>query len=167
MTAITAWAQDVAVRAIKTFAQALAGMLGVGAINVLHVDWRVDLAVAGGAALACVLQNVSSFPTPRTDPLTPAEIAASLVALNAAQAALTPSAPATPDYAPAMHALATVYAPSVPPVAPADGGFISGPSGPLAPTGPSVVIGDVVPTVAGPPTVLSSNTFPPAPPVAG
>jgi hypothetical protein len=64
MSAIKLWASDVAVRAVKTFAQTLAGMLAAGAVNVLHADWQADLAVAGGAALACVLQNVSSFPTP-------------------------------------------------------------------------------------------------------
>jgi hypothetical protein len=65
MSAVKFWASDTAVKAVKTFAQALAGMLGAGAINVIHVDWKADLAVAAGALLACVLQNVSNFPSPK------------------------------------------------------------------------------------------------------
>lgn len=64
MNAIKLWAYDVAVRAVKTAAQALAGLLAVNAVDVLHIDWRADLLVAGGAAVACVLQNVQSFPMP-------------------------------------------------------------------------------------------------------
>jgi hypothetical protein len=66
MNTIKAWAYDVAVRAAKTFAQTLAGMLGANAVDILHVDWRADLAVAAGAAVACVLQNVQSFPSRAT-----------------------------------------------------------------------------------------------------
>jgi hypothetical protein len=65
MTAVKEWGADVAVRAVKTFAQALGGMLGAGAFDVLRVDWRADLAVAAGAALVCVLQNVQTFPAPK------------------------------------------------------------------------------------------------------
>lgn len=71
MTTFTAWAGDTAVRAVKTAAQTLAGMLGAGAIDLLHVDWRVDLAVSAGAAVACVLQNVQSMPTPWQDTSVP------------------------------------------------------------------------------------------------
>jgi hypothetical protein len=61
--AVKAWAADVAVRAVKTAAQTLVAMLGAGAVNILHVDWLADLAVAAGAAVTCVLQNVASFPS--------------------------------------------------------------------------------------------------------
>ena len=66
MNAVKFWGSDVAIRAVKTFAQTLAGMLGANAMDILHVDWKADLAVAAGAALACVLQNVQSFPTPKS-----------------------------------------------------------------------------------------------------
>ena len=64
MSAITVWAIDVAIRAAKTFAQALVGMLGAGAFNVIHVDWRTDLGVGAGAALVSVLQNVMAYSSP-------------------------------------------------------------------------------------------------------
>ena len=105
MNAVIAWAQDVAVRAVKTFAQTLAGMLAAGAVDVLHMDWRADLAVAGGAALACVLQNVSSFPTP----------------MPAAPAAVVVSTPAEAI----QHTAAWIkaqYGTTLPPVAPLDAG---------------------------------------------
>ncbi len=63
MNTAKAWVGDVAIRSVKTFAQTLAGMLGANAANVFHVDWKADLAVAGGSALACILQNVQTFPT--------------------------------------------------------------------------------------------------------
>jgi len=65
VTTVKVWAADVGIRSVKTFAQSLVGMLGANAVNVLHVDWRTDLAVAAGAALACVLQNVQTFPAPK------------------------------------------------------------------------------------------------------
>jgi len=73
MNTIKAWAYDVAVRAAKTFAQTLAGMLGANAVDILHVDWKADLAVAAGAAVACVLQNVQTFPSRQDRPATPIE----------------------------------------------------------------------------------------------
>ena len=66
MTTIKTWAYDVGVRALKTFAQTLAGMLGANSVDILHVDWRADLAVAAGAAVACILQNVQSFPAAKS-----------------------------------------------------------------------------------------------------
>lgn len=112
MSTVTTWAQDVAIRAVKTFAQTLAGMLAAGAVDVLHVDWRADLAVAGGAALACVLQNVSSFPTPApTAPVvfTPAEAIQQNLDYIKAQYG-TPTSPVVPAPAP-------VVIPPVPPAA--------------------------------------------------
>ena len=47
-------------RAIKTAAQSLLGVLGVGGIGILDVDWQGALSVALAAALASVLTSVAS-----------------------------------------------------------------------------------------------------------
>lgn len=52
--------QDAIERAVKTFAQTLAAVLGAGAVDVLAVDWQSALAVSGGAALVSVLTSLGS-----------------------------------------------------------------------------------------------------------
>lgn len=47
-------------RAIKTAAQSLLGVLGVGGIGVLDVDWQAATSVALVAALASVLTSISN-----------------------------------------------------------------------------------------------------------
>jgi len=47
-------------RAVKTFAQTLAAMLGADAVNILEVPWQSACAVAAGAALVSVLTSVAS-----------------------------------------------------------------------------------------------------------
>lgn len=55
-----AWLKGTAERAIKTAAQSLLGVLGVGGIGILDVDWQGALSVALAAALASVLTSVAS-----------------------------------------------------------------------------------------------------------
>lgn len=59
------WATDAGIRAVKTFSQSLVALFGANAFDVLHVDWKVDLSVALGAAVVSVLQNVQSIPLPK------------------------------------------------------------------------------------------------------
>lgn len=49
-------------RAIKTFAQALLAVMGVGVTNVLSVPWTAALLTAGTAALISVLTSIGSAP---------------------------------------------------------------------------------------------------------
>ena len=65
---IKTWLVDTLIRATKTFAQTLVAMFGGNSLNILHVDWKADLAVALGAFITSVLQNIQTFPIP-TDPI--------------------------------------------------------------------------------------------------
>lgn len=58
---LTAWIKDTAVKAVKTFAQTLAGVLGAGQADIIHASWGADLSIAGFAAIACVLHNVNAL----------------------------------------------------------------------------------------------------------
>ena len=49
-------------RAVKTFAQTLVAVVGVGAVDVLSVPWPAALSAAGFAALLSVLTSVASAP---------------------------------------------------------------------------------------------------------
>jgi len=64
MPDLKSWAADTGIRAVKTAAQTLVALFGAGQFNALHVDWQTDLAIAGGAGLVSILQNISSVPTP-------------------------------------------------------------------------------------------------------
>ena len=52
--------QATAERAVKSFAQALAAMLGTGGVGLLDVAWWTSLSVAGMTALLSVLTSLSS-----------------------------------------------------------------------------------------------------------
>ena len=52
--------QATAERAVKSFAQALAAMIGAGGVASQHVDWTMSLTVAGMTALLSVLTSISS-----------------------------------------------------------------------------------------------------------
>jgi hypothetical protein len=52
--------QATAERAVKSFAQALAAMLGTGGVGLLDVAWTTSLSVAGMTALLSVLTSLSS-----------------------------------------------------------------------------------------------------------
>lgn len=74
MTNFKFWAADTAVRALKTFAQALVALFGANAVDLLKTDWTVDLSVAAGAALVSLLQNVSSLPMPKEPAVTASDV---------------------------------------------------------------------------------------------
>lgn len=52
--------KDATERAVKTFAQTLAAVLGAGAVDILAVEWTSALAVSGGAALVSALTSLGS-----------------------------------------------------------------------------------------------------------
>lgn len=56
------WLKDTVERAAKTFAQSLLATLGVGAVDILAVNWVGALSVSGGAALVSVLMSIGSEP---------------------------------------------------------------------------------------------------------
>ena len=47
-------------RAIRTFAQALIGAIGTGAIGILDIDWPAALSIAAMAALLSVLTSIAT-----------------------------------------------------------------------------------------------------------
>lgn len=55
-----AFLKGAAERAVKTFAQTLAALIGAGQLGVLDVDWVTVLSVAGLAAIASVLTSVGN-----------------------------------------------------------------------------------------------------------
>lgn len=52
------WA-GAAERALKTMAQSIAAVLGVGAVGILAVDWVQTLSVAAAAGLLSVLTSIA------------------------------------------------------------------------------------------------------------
>lgn len=56
------WLKAAAIRAVKTFAQTAAALLGAGAINVIEVDWLGILGVSATAAVASILTSLSGLP---------------------------------------------------------------------------------------------------------
>lgn len=50
---------DTADRAIATFAQSLAGALGIDQTGILDLDWSQSLSIAGAITLASVLTSVA------------------------------------------------------------------------------------------------------------
>lgn len=57
----TAFWKDAAVRAVKTFAQAVLALMTTGSVGLTHLDWLAVLNVAGAAALASVLTSITSL----------------------------------------------------------------------------------------------------------
>ena len=56
------WLKAALIRAVKTFAQTAAAMLGAGAVNVITVDWLGILGVSATAAVASILTSLSGLP---------------------------------------------------------------------------------------------------------
>jgi hypothetical protein len=70
MSNFKAWAKDVALRAVKTAAQAAVALVTANTAGLTHLDFAVVADVAAMAAFVCVLQNLSNLKVP--DPaLTP------------------------------------------------------------------------------------------------
>jgi hypothetical protein len=80
-------------RALKTFAQTLVALLGVGGIGLLNAPWASTLSVAGMAALLSVLSSIASTQVGERN--TPSLVQASVPAAPQAQA----SVPAKPPSA--------------------------------------------------------------------
>ena len=59
-----AWAKDVALRAVKTAAQAAGAVITANTAGLTHVPFGTVADVAGLAALICVLQNLSNLKVP-------------------------------------------------------------------------------------------------------
>jgi hypothetical protein len=57
----TAFWKDAAVRAVKTFAQAVLALMTTGSVGLTHLDWLTVLNVAGAAALASILTSITSL----------------------------------------------------------------------------------------------------------
>jgi Putative lactococcus lactis phage r1t holin len=55
-----AWVRGAAERAIKTAAQSLLAVLGVGGLGILDIDWAGTLSVAALAGLTSILTSVAS-----------------------------------------------------------------------------------------------------------
>lgn len=56
----TAFLKAVAERAVKTFCQTLAALLGAGAVDILSVPWQAALSVSAGAGVVSVLTSIGS-----------------------------------------------------------------------------------------------------------
>lgn len=56
------WAKAALIRAIKTFAQTAAALLGAGAVNVVDVDWLTILGISATAAVVSLLTSLAGLP---------------------------------------------------------------------------------------------------------
>lgn len=62
MTFTKEWFKAAGIRAIKTFAQALAAEIGTGAVGIGDVAWAKALSVAAVAALISLLMSMGGLP---------------------------------------------------------------------------------------------------------
>lgn len=56
----TAFIKAALERAVKTFAQTLVGVLGIGATDILAVDWKAALSASALAAVVSLLTSIGS-----------------------------------------------------------------------------------------------------------
>ena len=56
------WLKAAAVRAVKTFAQTAAALLGAGAVNVISVDWASIAGISATAAVVSLLTSLAGLP---------------------------------------------------------------------------------------------------------
>jgi hypothetical protein len=85
MSVLRTWAfwESAFERCIKTFCQAILGVIGVAGVTPMDIDWKQALAVGGLGALASLLSSVISAPVNNAGPSLAAEV-------------LTPPAPPVP-----------------------------------------------------------------------
>lgn len=57
-----AWAVAALIRAIKTFAQTAAALIGTGAVGFTDLDWVRIASVAGVAAVLSILTSIAGIP---------------------------------------------------------------------------------------------------------
>ena len=56
------WGKAALVRALKTFAQTAAALLGAGAVNVISVDWASIAGISATAAVVSLLTSLAGLP---------------------------------------------------------------------------------------------------------
>ena len=56
------WAKAAGIRAIKTFAQTAAALIGADQISVVNIDWVTVMGVSATAALLSILTSVAGLP---------------------------------------------------------------------------------------------------------
>lgn len=61
MVSFRAWVKDVALRAVKTAAQAAVAVITANSAGLTSIPFGVVADIAGLAALVCVLQNLSNL----------------------------------------------------------------------------------------------------------
>ena len=88
MSNFKAWAKDVALRAVKTAAQAAVALITANTAGLTHLDFAVVADVAAMAAFVCVLQNLSNLKVP--DPAASVPLEAVLSTTGATTGYLSP-----------------------------------------------------------------------------
>ena len=91
MSNFKAWAKDVALRAVKTAAQAAGAVITANTAGLTHVPFGTVADVAGLAALICVLQNLSNLKVP--DPAAPVPVPWPLVTTSSTAGLVTGNTP--------------------------------------------------------------------------
>lgn len=61
------WAEAAGIRAVKTFAEAMLGFVGVSGIAIGDIDWAMALGVSAAATVASVLMSVVGLPEVSVD----------------------------------------------------------------------------------------------------
>lgn len=56
------WAKAVAVRTVKTMAEAILGCIGSNAVGITDVDWLGALSIAASAGVVCILVGIKGLP---------------------------------------------------------------------------------------------------------
>ena len=57
-----AWWRAAGIRALKTFCQALAALIGTNAVNIVELDWLTMFGIAATSAVLSLLTSVAGLP---------------------------------------------------------------------------------------------------------